>query len=237
MGLMDILGTVAKDALPALGPIGGVASTLINAASQRQANATNVQQSNTQYQRAVADEKAAGLNPALSYQQGGESAATVQPTIRSTGDEISNAIGLWNTLATGAAQRDLTRQQASSAQQQARLTAAQATTLAPDVARAENPDYTNAYFKAGLAKQQADLFTSQQVPTLFNANLANTNASTKNLAQNSATAAQSASLMRAQQTLNEQQFTNQWFQKHISPYINSTSQTLNAFKPAASFIP
>lgn len=96
-----------------LGPlISGGASVIggmLGLKGQHDANQANARQAATAYQRAVADMKKAGLNPALAYQQGGAQSATMQNTKQQLGAQLAtsgqSAAQIATTVADGIANR------------------------------------------------------------------------------------------------------------------------------------
>lgn len=246
MGVWDAVKSIGGALLPLAGPIGGIASTLIDASSQRATNAQNQQeqqrnrdfqqnQSSTAYQRATADMTAAGLNPALAYQQGGAStasggAATATAPFQNTPSKFSTALDTYNNLASGVAQRDLLREQTNAANANAHLTRTQANAQLPDAQLGTSGQYQREYAESRFAGLRASRFTSERTPQRFSAELKNINSLT-----NSADA--TAQNLRAQTTLSEQQFMNEWFRKNVNPYLQSTAATIKPFTPAIRFRP
>lgn len=108
------LGAILRAAVPFIGPAADLIGGFMNNSAQKKANRTNIQlqrenqaweekMSNTSWQRAMEDMKAAGMNPMLAFSQGGAStpntsAATVQPA-DAIGRGVSSAGGkAMNTL-------------------------------------------------------------------------------------------------------------------------------------------
>lgn len=221
MGIMDILG-----------PIGSVAGGVIDAFSQGSANASNErnvqkqidfqrEQSGTQYQRAVEDLKKAGLNPALAYSQGGNTAATgaaaqVQPTMRDTGNKVATALQTSNLQKEG----KLLEAQAEAANANAYNVRMDAATKQPEVLWAHNVVNQALYgdvknLELGTRQREAGRDTER-----FETTLANTRADTNR-------AHRAAALAGSAERLNRQDYMPESLLESVLPWANATARGLD----------
>lgn len=159
---------------------GGLLSNFMNRDAYREASAANLssareqmafqeRMSNTQYQRAVADMRAAGLNPMLAYQQGGagtpsgSSASAIAPDFQDPiGKSIASAIEtrrLYKDLEQTDSQVKLNTEaeKTQKTQQDLNQATAKATNLSNQIKAAEIPAQIA---ETKLRKKQAD-FLSQ----------------------------------------------------------------------------
>lgn len=134
-------GGLGQYVAPAIGAAAGLAGAYLSYRGQASANQSNALQaerqmefqermSSTSYQRAVQDMRAAGLNPALAYQQGGASSpggasASFQNPMGGIGQAttgITNAIQQWQDIQTAQKDRQLKEAQARKTNADANLT-------------------------------------------------------------------------------------------------------------------
>lgn len=214
-----------------LGAVASVVGSAVDWLTQRSSNTANArnvdkqiafqkEQSETQYQRGVADLSKAGLNPALAYQKGGNTAeggAAAQNQPSRAGQSLQAAVEAYNQFANGTAQRQLIREQAAATNAQAVKTIKEAQVIEPDAALGRNTGWIDEYGRTKMARNRGDKYVAEKVPEQWEANLAQTK-------QGTATAAAQAKVMESQATLNEQEYMNVWFRKNIAPYINSTAR-------------
>lgn len=153
MGLLKSIGKIAGIAGSFLGAPGvstalGVGGDLLGGffSDERAEGAAstawqrNMDASNTSYQRAVADMRAAGLNPILAYSQGGASTPTAQ-VAKTTDFSHSGTKAVHNALTTSQVANTQQSTRTAAAQERATLEAAEQTRLNNQGLRALPPEY------------------------------------------------------------------------------------------------
>lgn len=230
-----------------LPPAASVAGSIIDAATQRANNTANAKQaqkqmdfeermSDTAITRQVQDYKNAGLNPANAYQQGGASSpagtsAQMQPLTSNTGGKLNQALDTYNQLATAAAQRDLIRAQTEATTQQAYATEQDRFTKVPEWLVAQDETYRANLIASKRATTAQQVQQAQNYPEQFRTTMAEIAARSASLNQSVNTGKAQEQLLRTQSTLNEQDFTNEYFRTKIAPWVNSTARTIKPFMP------
>jgi hypothetical protein len=221
MGVNIDWGGIGQSALPI---VGSVAGSLIQAHSAQQGNQSTAasireqeqfqaNQRATSYQTAVKDMEAAGLNPALAYQQGGATpmqggSYQAQPNIK--GNPVQDAIDAYNRWNTSTAQAEATRQQANLNQQMARKAYIEGTTEKLDSDLAQDPNYSLQYRRNRLATLGKGTQEALNYPEQFRVN-------------QKAIEAQAASA-QSLTNLNSQTYQRNQLETHLMQALDSTAK-------------
>ena len=224
--LDPVTGTIAAAGLTGLANLfGGERANSANAKQAQLNRDFQERMSNTSYQRATADMRAAGLNPALAYQQGGSSTpggATAAPQQNTLGTAVSSAVDkaaqIAQIAATGA-QVEKTEKETQMLDLEQRMRE----TLSGAELAARMNEIEGRGAMAGMRKDQTWLALLKQK---MQADLKATQTS-------AAEGASRTQLLNLQQpsAANAARMANTWWGKYVSPFLNDAKTASQLIRP------
>lgn len=256
MGIADgaAAGAAAGSVIPGIGTgIGAVAGAALGWLGGNQMNNANAKQaqknrdfqermSNTSYQRAVADMKAANLNPALAYGQGGASSpsgstATMQDKVASATNTARSAAATYSDLQTQRANRENTDADTISKIAKAKVDTASADALIAENRARSGAAVLNTNFldktlipRTGLVQNEYTK-SNYELPYIednLKVKLAGMRLSNRETEANARLAEKAFPMAR-----NMADMANTWAGRNILPWINSAQGATGAAQTAA----
>lgn len=226
--------------ITALGHYAGQSSA--NAANAREAERNRRFQermSGTAYQRAVVDMRAAGLNPALAYQQGGASSpGGAQARFESTGEALGRGVSAAQTIASAQALKAQTQADIAMKAAQTNFTDAQAQQIRLEsAARLATLQQGIKLSSAQTARTKMETL-EKQLDTSFKSSTWEQRVVRENLtpdmmrAEIRARTLENVLLRLAQpQAQNRAAAESSWFKREISPFLSDARSLFNIVNP------